>query len=132
MYNSESANFFELVGQTITNISVGSETVTITTNTTVYTLSHCQSCCEHVRVYETFGEPQQIVGSPIVFAEEDAGAADPEWYDGNGYHDSHTWTHYTISTKDGKTLDIWWLGESNGYYGEDVSVYKSPLPANNG
>ena len=117
-------NFFELKGKTIKEINglkKGGREVYIRTNDGTYKLYHQQDCCEHVRIYNVIGNVADIIGE-VVFAEEDAGANDPDWYK-EDYHDSHTWTKYILKTEDA-SLEFWYLGESNGYYSENISIKK--------
>jgi transcriptional regulator with XRE-family HTH domain len=67
------------------------------------------------------GNVNELIGE-VIFAEEDAGANDPDWYK-EDYHDSHTWTKYVLKTENA-SLEFWYLGESNGYYCESVSIKK--------
>jgi hypothetical protein len=57
------------------------------------------------------GDVEDIIGSPILRAVELC----HKGLEG----ESSTWTFYTISTIRG-TVDLRWLGESNGYYSESV------------
>ena len=119
------ANFFELKGQIvkeITGLEKNSPEVHIVTNQTTYKLYHHQDCCESVFVENVIGDEKDILNEEIIFAEEDAGANDPDWY-GDNYNDSHTWTKYVLKTKNA-SLEFWFLGESNGYYNESVSIKK--------
>jgi len=119
------ANFFELKGQIvkkITGLEKNSPEVHIVTNQTTYKLYHHQDCCESVLVENVIGDEKDILNEEIIFAEEDAGANDPDWYDEH-YNDSHTWTKYVLKTKNA-SLKFWFLGESNGYYNENVSIEK--------
>ena len=45
-----------------------------------------------------------------------------DWYDEH-YNDSHTWTKYVLKTESA-SLEFWFLGDSNGYYNESVSIKK--------
>ena len=118
------ANFFELKGQIIeeiTGLTEGNDEVVITTNIGKYRLYHLQDCCEHVVINKVIGNVNDLVGE-VIFAEEDAGANDPDWYKGY-YDDSHTWTKYVLKT-DNASLEFWFLGISNGYYSESVTFEK--------
>lgn len=121
----KSFNFFELVGKTIVStsgIETGGKdyTFTLLDGSTVR-FCHDQDCCEQVRVYDIKGDPSKILGKQIAFAEEDNPCDHPSVGDMCG-SDSHTITVFTIKTNDGSELEIVWLGESNGYYDESVSV----------
>ena len=121
------ANFFELKGKTITSIdginSDDSDTIITTSDGSIYTLTHIQDCCEHVRVYGTVGNIDDVLNVEVIAAEEDCPMDNPNYPDYKAY-DSATWTQFRIVTNKG-TFEIWWLGESNGYYGESVSVIKN-------
>lgn len=80
-----------------------------------YKMCHLQDCCEDVRIdvriEEIHGDLQDLVGK-IIVAREDTG----EWVD---TQQSATWTFYNLATCNG-WVTIRWLGESNGYYSEEV------------
>ena len=117
-------NFFELKGQIvkeITGLEKDNRQVFIRTNNGAYKLYHEQDCCEYVRVVKVIGNVNELIGE-IIFAEEDAGANEPDWYK-EYYDDSHTWTKYVLKTENA-SLEFWFLGESNGYYGENISIKK--------
>lgn len=84
---------------------------------------HSQDCCESVRVEEVVGDPEDLVGSPVLFAEESVGGQDEPTPDGKCGSYSWTWTFYTMRTQKG-TVSFRWLGESNGYYGEGVDFVR--------
>jgi hypothetical protein len=65
---------------------------------------------------------QNLVGEPITLAEHEI-VDDPEWYTGR-YDESHTWTLFVLETSKGR-VEFWWLGESNGYYGEEVDFVRT-------
>ena len=88
----------------------------------VFRFFHSQDCCENVQVEDVCGDLSDLVGSPIVEAEEvsndDAPACDAE---------SYTWTFYRFGTAKG-SVTVRWLGTSNGYYGEGVDFYTIAAP----
>ena len=121
------ANFFELKGKTITSIqgskSDDSDTIITTSDGSSYTLTHIQDCCEHVRVYGTVGNIDDVLNEEVIAAEDTNPMDNPNAPDYKIY-DSATWSQFRIVTNKG-TFEIWWLGESNGYYSETVSVIKN-------
>ena len=76
---------------------------------------HEQDCCESVQVEDVAGDMQDLVGSPIVQAEESSNSDNPPLR-----CESFTWTFYRLATAKGQVV-LRWLGESNGYYSESVS-----------
>lgn len=78
----------------------------------VYRFTHDQNCCESVDIDDICGDLQDLVGAPILTAEERSNRADTE----NG---SETWTFYEFRTVKG-SVTVKWHGSSNGYYSESV------------
>jgi hypothetical protein len=120
-------NFFELKGKTITSIdginSDDSDTTITTSDGSIYTLTHLQDCCEHVRVYGSVGNIDDVLNAEVIAAEDTNPMDNPNAPDYKAY-DSATWSQFRIGTNKG-TFEIWWLGESNGYYSESVSVRRT-------
>jgi hypothetical protein len=111
--------FEELLGKTLTAIDVAHDREAITFRTSggdVYRLYHSQDCCECVRVEEIHGEMADLIGTPLLQAEEVSNADGPT----PQYAESFTWTFYKLATIKG-SVTLRWLGESNGYYSESVS-----------
>lgn len=80
---------------------------------------HCQDCCESVAVYEIDGDLEDLIGGLIIDFREDIKV--DEDAPGRSWDESWTWTFYNITTSKG-SVNIRWLGESNGYYSESVSI----------
>ena len=117
-------NFFELEGQTVKELHIeedGSE-VHIKTETHDFYLYHAQDCCEWVRVVEVDGVPDNIIGQRITFSEQDNRPGTRTIVN----DESHTWTSFELRTND-HCLRFYFLGESNGYYGETVNIKKSKI-----
>jgi len=86
----------------------------------VFTLEHNQSCCESVYIESVVGDLQDLVGNPILLAEEVNNASNVNLDN----DESFTWTFYKLATIKGY-VDIRWYGSSNGYYSEEASLYMS-------
>jgi hypothetical protein len=119
--------FALIVGATVEgcNGEVGDEMVQIRTDRGVLDLRHIQDCCEHVRLEDRIGDWSDILGSQIVLLEERSSSEDPEGYVEPDFRESYTWTFYEIRTTKGD-ITLRFLGESNGYYGEEVYAYWTP------
>lgn len=122
-YDEKMVEFSVLKGKIIVEITgaeEGSDIIVIRcTDNTVYKMYHNQNCCENVRVDDVVGDVQDLIGHEILLAEETTNS-DDEPYEGC---DSWTWTFYKLATIKGY-VDIKWLGTSNGYYSESVTIYE--------
>lgn len=123
-YWKEDVVFSLLKDKVLTEItgSVGDEVMTFTTSDGErYQLWHCQDCCEIVGIEDITGDLKDLIGEPILLAEEVKNPDNtplPEHVDESG-----TWTFYKLATRKGY-VDIRWLGTSNGYYSESVDFCK--------
>lgn len=86
-----------------------------------YRLYHSQSCCEEVYIEDVCGDWQDLLGTPLLVAEEASVDNHIKSLDGrrHGQDDSTTWTFYKLDTRQGG-VTIRWIGTSNGYYSERV------------
>lgn len=107
--------FSDMVGKTLESIdSSDSERVYFHfADGTAWSSVHMSDCCESVAVDRIEGDVADVIGMPVLEAEE---AHDNE-SDPPEHPDSWTWTRQRIRTENGE-ITIVWLGESNGYYGE--------------
>lgn len=116
----------DLMGKTLTSATKESEDriVFLTDEGEKYCMYHSQDCCENVYIEDICGDLEDLIGSPILRAEErESGdwpgeVAEPEYRP-----ESFTWTFYELATNKG-SVTIRWLGESNGYYSESVYFTK--------
>lgn len=84
-----------------------------------YNMFHEQDCCESVTVEDIDGDTEDILNSQILLAEEVSNSLRND-----EQFESATWTFYKLATIKGY-MTIRWLGVSNGYYSESVTVTES-------
>lgn len=114
-------NIDELVGKIITDIRKSpddDELLFTTTENKLYKMNHYQNCCECVYLNDIIGDLDDLIGTPILLAEERTSDEPTEEVNLDMYY-SFTWTFYTFRTIKG-TVTLRWLGTSNGYYSESV------------
>lgn len=131
LWEKPTPDFSELKGKTLTSITGmlgGSYEVRITcSDGSQYLLHHEQDCCESVSVESITGDPQDLIGTPILHAEESSSDKAPEGFTHEYEPDSQTWTFYKLATVKG-WVDIRWFGSSNGYYSESVQFVRIEEP----
>jgi len=119
-------NINTLLGKTLVSCTgkVGDDKIIFTTTDgKIYKLFHDQECCEDVYVEDICGELSDLVGSPIIQAEENSNNDFLPGSDKEIYAESFTWTFYRLTTVKGHVV-IRWFGESNGSYSEKVNFDK--------
>jgi len=116
--------FEDLKGKVLKEATVEDREIRfVTVDGDIYRMFHYQDCCETVYVESVVGDVQDLVGEPILVAEEVTSHDNPEGFESE-YQESFTWTFYKLATRKGY-VDIRWYGESNGYYSERVSFEKN-------
>ena len=78
-----------------------------------FVLTHIQDCCEDVEIESIDGELDDLIGAPLLMAEETVKVG------GEPTLESSTWTFYKFATVKGY-VTVRFLGWSNGYYSERV------------
>lgn len=120
-------NISELIGKTLASIfmSERNDEITFTTDTgDTYRMAHDQDCCESVSVDDVAGDFLDLIGSPILKAEESKNQDKPRDHDSD---ESFTWTFYHLATVKGY-VTIRWYGSSNGFYSESVDFERIACP----
>ena len=115
--------FEELLGKTLVSVTgqAGEDEIVFTcSDGSVFKQYHDQACCESVSVEDITGDMADLIGSPLLTAEESTNNETPEGFEHDYEPESQTWTFYKLATIKGY-VDIRWFGRSNGYYSESVS-----------
>jgi len=114
------AEIRDMVGKTFTRVygGVGDGEMVFENDTERYVFTHDQDCCESVDINDVVGDLEDLVGEPLLMAEEVSGATEPDVK----HSESYTYTFYKFATRRGY-VDVRWLGESNGYYSESVDLH---------
>lgn len=120
-------NFENLQGKTLLNIQKteagdGDNDILLFTTIEgeVFKMTHHQDCCESVSIESIVGDLNDLIGNPILMAEEATSNKTDDTQDR-----SETWTFYKLATQKGY-VDVRWFGSSNGYYSEGVSFSQEP------
>jgi hypothetical protein len=111
-------DFAELQGKTLTKVEqIGDDVIRFeAADGKAYQLYHSQDCCESVTIEDVCGDLADLVGTPILLAEESTSEMPPE---GAEVYEDDLWTFYKLRTIKG-SVDIRWHGSSNGYYSVSV------------
>jgi len=111
-----------IVGEVLTHVDTnehGDEILLTTASGKTIKIFHSQDCCETVSIEGTDGAWHDLFGKVIVEATQS------EWSDQepkpNEYSESWTRTELKFRSDD-TTVISRWIGESNGYYSEGVSI----------
>jgi hypothetical protein len=118
----DNPKFETMKGKTLTAITVSDDKERVdmvADDGKTYRLYHSQDCCEGVSVEDVCGDLADLIGSPLLVADEVESDKNPEGVT-KEYQDSFTWTFYKLATDKG-SVTIRWYGWSNGYYSESVS-----------
>jgi len=107
--------FVGMVFESIENVD-NNKLIFKTTHGKTYKMHHYQDCCEDVYIEDIVGDLSDLIGSPILLAEEATNHLNMK-----EHSESATWTFYKFSTIKG-SVTIRWYGESNGYYSEAVYI----------
>ena len=119
IFKTKGASITGLLGKTLKKVVVeysatfGDEIAFYTEEDKGYVMFHIQECCEDVHIESVVGDVDDLVGSPILLAEEVTNQ------EVKGVLESSTWTFYKLATIKGY-VDIRWVGTSNGHYSESV------------
>ena len=116
----------ELLGKILVDvINVNNnELIFICDNGDKYKLYHPQDCCEYVEIEDICGDLKDLIGNPVLIAEENSTDINPDGVEIPEWQESFTWTFYKLATIKGY-VDVRWYGESNGYYSEEVDFIKA-------
>ena len=116
-----------MLGEVPTKINQDGETITFQFESGKEVIFyHGQDCCEEVYIEDVNGEWGDLIGNPLIIAEE---RVNPPGLEGKQKYEFHTWTFYTFRGIGG-SVDVRWYGTSNGYYSESVDMKVSDKGAN--
>lgn len=128
-----------MIGKTFVSVTGekgGEEMIFTDTEGNQFKFYHEQDCCEDVSIEDIVGDLSDLVGTPLLKAEEvENHPYEKQWGDslvptkyggretpdGGCVDDSYTWTFYKFATIKGY-VDVRWYGSSNGYYSESVDL----------
>jgi len=78
---------------------------------------HERDCCEQVWIEDIAGDPEDLIGSPLLLAE--VACAQPIHMINN--LEVHRWTFYKFGTNKGY-VTVRWCGSSNGFYSVAIKL----------
>jgi hypothetical protein len=126
-WDNEQVDISSFIGLIFTSITSNRDEIGFVTNTgDKYQMYHNQDCCESVIVEDIVGDLNDLIGTPILVAEERTRSSDEHTAGllrDDAYDDCEQWTFYELRTIKG-SVTIRWYGSSNGYYGVGVDIQK--------
>jgi hypothetical protein len=115
---------YDLIGKTIISIISENDTLRIATfDGGQYVFMHYQDYCEQVYIVQVDGNLSDLIGSPLTGCVHEASDEKPSAIknDETWKEESVTWTTIVFETASARA-SVYWLGQSNGYYGEDIEL----------
>lgn len=114
---ASTSKFEQIQGMTITAVvyKETTESLLIHLNTHVLEMIHHQDCCETVYLADVVGSFEDLIGYPLLEVSESIVGIAAEDY-------SSTASYYNFRTIKA-SVQLRWVGESNGYYSETVDCY---------
>jgi hypothetical protein len=127
-------NVNELIGKTLNKIERETHRLIFyCEDGSKFLMFHKQDCCESVAIDDINGDLEDLIGVPILKAEE-VSNYEPKRLEVieksnlkescDDSYASHTWTFYKFATINGY-VDVKWFGHSNGCYSEKVDFIKA-------
>jgi hypothetical protein len=116
-----------MLGKTIvrTDLNVGdSEGLFVCSDGSEYMMYHSQDCCEEVYIEDITGDVDDLIGSPLLMAEEVSNYSHED--DEKDPERGGDWTFYKLATTKGY-LTIRWLGRTNSCYSLEVKFEQTKL-----
>lgn len=86
-------------------------------------MRHEADCCETVDVASIDGDPDWLVGKPLIVAEIVDNVDQPP---AESWAESYTWTFVKLGTNAG-VITVRWYGSSNGFYCERPQTRYCPV-----
>ena len=113
---SQAINIDKIKGMTITAVvyKETDESLLIHLNTHVLEMIHHQDCCETVYLADVVGSFEDLIGYPLLEVSETIV--------NNEIGESSTASYYNFRTVKA-SVQLRWVGESNGFYSETVECY---------
>ena len=119
MTTQDDSDISRMVGLTMISVINENDARLIFTSTDGrrFEFHYVPDCCASCVIEDVCGDLSDLVGSPLVEADEVSNYEGPV----PEYAESYTWTFYRFSTVKG-TVTVRWFGESHGYYSESVTL----------
>ena len=110
----------QLQGMAITAVVYDeqNESLLIHLNTHVLEMIHHQDCCETVYLADVVGAFEDLIGYPLLEVSESIVDIESEY-------ESATASYYNFKTVKA-SVQLRWVGESNGYYSETIDCFLYP------
>jgi hypothetical protein len=105
-----------MIGKIFTKVEETNDELIFSNAEESFRFLHYQDCCEYVYIESIVGDLSDLVGVPILMAEESSNLMESD-----KCSDVDEWTFYKFATIKGY-VDVRWHGSSNGYYSTSVSM----------
>jgi hypothetical protein len=123
----DNCSISRLIGVTLRSVTRnGNESIDFESDGERWRMYYEPDCCATCTIEDVIGDLDDLVGSPIVMAEESTNSDSPK--ESEYADESFTWTFYKLATAKGY-VTIRWYGSSNGYYSETASFRSLGLKA---